>query len=45
MSDELAAFEEKIYDLSFSAPELALQQSYCKKSDLFSLGVVILRLV
>lgn len=44
-SDELTPTHEKILDYSFSAPELAIQQSYCKKSDIFSLGLIILRLV
>lgn len=32
-------------DLSFSAPEVATQGYFSKKSDIFSLGIVILKLL
>ena len=32
-------------DLSFSAPELATQGTFSKKSDVFSLGIIIVKLL
>lgn len=37
--------EDKLYDYSYSAPELALNKQYNKKSDSFSIGVLIVQLL
>ena len=44
-SEEPVQRAELLANLACTAPETVTQGSFCKKSDIFSLGVVILRLV
>jgi len=37
--------EDKLYDYSCSAPELALNKQYNKRTDSFSIGVIIVQLL
>jgi serine/threonine protein kinase len=43
--DELAPFEEKLGEYAFAAPEVATQKMFNKKSDIFSIGVIIVNLL
>jgi serine/threonine protein kinase len=44
-SEDIHIIEEKLYDYSCSAPELALNKQYNKRTDSFSIGVIIIQLL
>jgi hypothetical protein len=43
--DDLVTIDEKISDFTFSAPEIVINKQFNKKTDIFSIGLIVLNLL